>query len=234
MHGNPAIRQQVATIIRSIPETFDYLFTKSLWYDHWQWRDELERSGKSDYEAVANETENKVRLIANNFLQKYKKPAEGYSILRQHLKDFNLAGIAANADYCLGMLSRTDSNYAEKLCYRIVKNPRSNLAKHLASLLAGVRRNRPKAAARIITEAMNTRDETLCYEAARFYSHSADSIEERELPALERLLHHRSVNVRKVSIHALASFKDKQSRKVIEAVKRIKISTNIEIAEAVC
>jgi Domain of unknown function (DUF4062) len=233
-HGSPAVRQKAATIIRSIPETFDYLLTKSLWYDHWEWRDELEDSGRQDYEAVARETENKVALIAKDFLQRYTKPAKGYSLLRQYLSDLSLAGIAANADYFLNILSNTNSNYAEKLCELIVKNPKSNLATHLAALLSGVRRDRPKSAARIITKAIKTRDETLCYEASRFYGYSPDGIEERDLPSVERLLRHKSVNVRRVAIHALESFKDKESRKLIEVIKRIRISQNTDIAEAVC
>ncbi len=66
----PAVRQKAAVIIRSIPETFDYLLTKSLWYEHWEWREELEDSGRVDYEAVAQETENVVALIAKQFSQK--------------------------------------------------------------------------------------------------------------------------------------------------------------------
>ena len=233
-HGSPAVRQKAVVIIRSIPETFDYLLTKSLWYEHWEWREELEDSGRVDYEAVAQETENVVALIAKQFLQKYRKPPKGYSVLRQYLSDFGVVGITAHADHFLGILSCTDSNYSKKLCELIIRNPKSNLATYLAALLSGVRRNRPKAAARIIKKAINTRDEALCYEAARFYGYSSDGIEEHDLPSLERLLRHKSVNVRRVAIHALASFKDKESRKVIEAVKRIKISANTNIAEAVC
>ena len=233
-HGSPAVRQKAMAIIRSIPETFDYLLTKSLWYEHWEWREELEDSGRGDYEAIAQEAEKAVALIATQFLQRYTKPAKGYFALKQYLSDFSLAGIAAKADYFLGILSRADSRYAEKLCELIVKNAKSNLAPHLAALLSGVRRDRPKSAARVVTQAINTRDETLCYEAARFYGHSPDGIEERDLPSVERLLRHKSVNVRRVAIHALESFKDKESRKVIEVIKRIKISENTAIAEAVC
>ena len=221
-------------IIRSIPETFDYLLTKSLWYEHWEWREELEDSGRGDYEAVAQDAEKAVALIATQSLQRYTKPAKGYFALKQYFSDFSLAGIAAKADYFLGILSRADSRYAEKLCELIVKNAKSNLARHLAALLSGVRRDRPKSAAGVVTQAINTLDETLCYEAARFYGHSPDGIEERDLPSVERLLRHKSVNVRRVAIHALESFKDKESRKVIEVIKRIKISQNTDIAEAVC
>ena len=100
--------------------------------------------------------------------------------------------------------------------------------------MSGVRRNRRNAAARIIKKAINPRDEALCYEAARFYGYSSDGIEEHDLPSLERLLRHKSVNVCRVAIHALESFKDKESRKVIEVIKRITISQNTNIAEAVC
>ena len=136
-HGSPAVRQQAITISRSIPETFAYLLTKSLWYDHWEWREELEDSGRGDYEAVAQETEKAVALIAKQFLQRYTKAAKGYFALKQYLNDFSLAGITVKADYFLGILSLADSRYAETLCELIVKNPKSNLARHLAALLSG-------------------------------------------------------------------------------------------------
>jgi hypothetical protein len=233
-HGNPAVRQRAMAIIRSIPETFVYLLTKSLWYDHWEWTEELEEAGSRDYEAIAQETEKAVALIAKQFLQRYTKPAKGYFALQQYLSDFSVAGIAAKADYFLDILSRDDSRYAETLCELIVKNPKSNLAQHLAALLSGVRRDRPKSATRVITQAINTRNEALCYESARFFGYSPNGLEQADLRSIERLLHHKSVNVRRVAIHALASFKDKESKEVIDAIKRIKISKDVNIAEDIC
>jgi len=230
-HASPtALRERTKSIIQSIPETFDYLLNKALWYNSWDWEDDLDDKSSGDHVKRAQETEKKLRLIVKKFLRKYPKPDRGFRILSECVEKLERAGIAPNPGYFLNVLSRTNPTYAAKICRLLLRRPGCNLAAYMASLLSSVRRDKPLVAKNIINKAIESKDETLSVAVGQFYNWGEDN-DKGDLIAIKKLLKHTSLRVKKIAVHALTSFKEKWHRNVIEVIKTIKVSKNTDLAE---
>jgi hypothetical protein len=231
--SDKVVKEKSRTIIRSIPQTFEYLLTKSLWYNSWDWYDDWEGSDVRDYQKRAQQTEAKINKIAKSFLENFALPSRGFSVLEKNLRQFNQGDITPNPGYFLSVLSRTDPGYAASIARLVVRKPKSNLSPYLASLLAGPRAYNKSITMQIIRLALKSKHETLLSAVANFFSWG-DELEEGDLNYVKKLLNHESLVVKKSAIYALKNFNERSHGTVIDMVKKLRLSTNVELVDAVC
>ena len=233
-HANAqVVKENSRTIIGSIPETFEYLLTKSLWYNSWDWYDDWEGSDACDYQKRTQKTEAKIGEIAKSFLTNFAFPSHGFSTLNNTLEHLNQAGITPNPGYFFSVLSRTDPRYAANISRLIVRKPKSNLSPYLALLLTGPRTDNKSMTMQVIRQALKSNHEPLLSAVAIFFSWG-DELEAGDLNYVKKLLNHKSLVVKKSAIYALKNFDARSHVAVIDIVKKLRLTRNVELVDAVC
>lgn len=230
--SNKQIRTTVTRILNTSPNTLQSRLTKAIWFHFSDWYDEFEGKKDRNYEKLRLQTENAVKEIAVEFLQRYPNPLRGFRRLTQTIENIGRVGINPDASYFISILSATNPAYAAALCRVIISRPNSAVAIYLSSLLNPLRNNNLDYARQIVKRGIARKHRTICLALAHFLSNfPPDDLQLPEIKAIESLLKHRDTSVKNAALWSLKNFKAHPKR-AIKLITTINLARNPELANA--
>jgi hypothetical protein len=230
--SNRTIRTTVTRILRTFPNTFQSRLTKAIWFHFSDWYDEFEGKTDRDYEKLRLQTENAVRRIAVEFIQKCPDPLKGFDVLAQTIENIGRVGITLDASYFISLLSATNPVYAAALCRLTISRPNSAVAIYMSSLPNPLRNNTLDDVRQIVRKGIARKHRTISLALAHFLSYfPPDELQMTEIKAIEALLKHPDTSVKNAALWALKNFKNFPKR-AIKLITRISLAGTPELANA--
>jgi len=230
-----AIRRRARGIIAAIPDSFDLRLARALISDHDEWMLEDAGDVMEAYERGQRRREDTMRGVAAEFLARYDDADEGADALdeRLHWGSFLQGRMDLVPAPLLIEMARQQPGYAAGLCEAILAEPGRALARHLPTLLSGVRATDPDRAADMVRRAMVGGQPGLARSIAWLYRYT-DRLLPSDLPILTGLLDHPDAVAKRDAIAAVRKVDPGRPEQAVALARAVDIGESAEFAEALC
>jgi hypothetical protein len=246
------VRQKALEVINLVPNTYEFrligVFTACNildWFINNRGKKDLFSSQYDDWQEREKRIQDILFIVVKEFFKLYPDAQEGVQILNNKLTFIQAAGIEIQAQlqgfvdtHRLAFLETVATNaepeYVIQFCEAIIKEPNSNLAPQLSSLLWRVRQFDIHRAIKIAQIAIDTESSSLCISIAQGCGTWLNNLQSEDIELIKRLLAHKDIQVRGCTIHSLHIMRDVQPKFVTAMVLTTDINNSTELASELC
>ena len=231
------VRDKANAIVASIPESFEFRLTQEL-MDPFHSGDRLpeEREGDDRHRRHQERIEQTQRALVSEFLSHSGTAIAAHRILTGRIQTLTDAGVRSTPQVVLGILGKSDPEFAAGLCDIIVDDPNGALAPYLQPLLSNVRIWNAERARGIGQRALAGSSNILCRGVALSYQYHgwAGNATTEDIEIIRGLLGHEDMYVRKLAIGSLGALAEARQRVAIDLAKGVEIGDNVVLAAELC
>jgi hypothetical protein len=237
IHGSSdEVKQKARSLLSSIPDSFNLRLTRLLCQSHHHLWLVNEDEKPSSWQQQQERVNALGREVAEEFLQKYPEPQDGFMSLSQRSQEIIDSGKEVHPWLLLHWLSEANEAYSDRLCELVLASPDCPLAFTFGSLVAILRRRNEGHALSLIRNAVQTGHPVLCRALASEYWQqgwlTAPCPEDFDF--MEGLIRHLDFGVRRAAVFALPNLSKSQPRAAIALALKLDVTGSNSLMEELC
>ena len=224
-------------IVSSISETFEFRLSQHLMNSFpLEVTESVTTDSEDRYRFHQEQIDLARRAFVDEFLNHSVYPQEAYNILTDRIRTMVQVGIQLHPQLILGLLGRSDPEFAASLCDIVVDNSDGEIAPYLNALLTPVRIWSAERARDIDQRALEEGSTVLCGGVALSYRSGSwtDNATETDIENIKELLNHGDIGVKGAAIAALNVLAEVRRQDAIELASAVEIGDSDFLANELC